>query len=493
MGKKIVIIGGGFGGLSAAIRLLSKGYDVTIFEKLDKPGGKAYVFEKDGCKFDAGPTIITAPFLFEELFSLSDRNIVDYVPLKELDPFYKIFDDTGKSFEYRKDIDALEEQISNLNYDDIEGYRKFIEHTKPIFEKYFVELGEKPFLKYSDMLKIIPGFLWLKSYKSVYNYISTYIENEFLRKCLSFQPLLAGGNPCNDSSIYTMVHYLERRWGVHYVEGGTGALVKALEKLIIELGGKIEYNTEVKEILTEGRKVTGVRINSRKFVEADHIIANSDTAYTYINMINPNALQKYHASVIDKMKHSMSLFVVYFSTSKDYSDSQFSQHNIVLAEKYSEMIKEILPGEKLSEDFPLYVYMPTKHDHTVAPAGESLFYAFSPAPNLKTNINWNKISDIYSEKIIDFLDHNYLPDLKRNIKIKFYTNPLYFRNTYNCYLGSVFSFQPVLSQLGYYRPHNRSEEFDNLYLVGAGTHPGAGLSGVLLSAKIAEKLILERS
>jgi phytoene desaturase len=491
MGKKVVVIGSGFGGLAAAVRMLSKGFDVTVYEKLDRPGGKACVFEKEGFKFDAGPTVITAPFMFEELFSLGDRKLEDYVTFKELDPFYKIFDSNGNLFEYNKDPDFIDSQISKFNYDDVAGYRKLMESVKPIFEKGFVELADKPFLKYSDMIKVAPHLLWLKSYKSVYDYVSKYIKNDFLRRCFTFHPLLIGGNPFDTPSIYTLIHYLERRWGVFYTEGGSGVLIRALEKLIIELGGSIEYNSEVMEIITNGRKATGVRLSDRRIIEADYLIANSDTAFTFINMINHGCLKKYNAANIDKMKHSMSLFVVYLGTTKDYSDSMLEHHNIILSRRYKELINEIFSGGDLPEDFSLYVHMPTKHDKTIAPDGCSLLYALSPVPNLKAKIDWKKIAQPYSDKIVDFLDRNYLPDLKKNIKVRFNIDPVFFRNNYNCYLGSAFSFQPVLTQSAWFRPHNRNEEIDNLYLVGAGTHPGAGLPGVLSSAKIAEKLIME--
>lgn len=493
MRKKAAVIGSGFGGLAVAARLLSRGYDVTIYEKLDKPGGKAYVFDKNGCKFDAGPTVITAPFLLEELFSLSDRKIEDYVTLKELDPFYRIFNENREYFEYNKDPDFIDEQISKFSYEDVRGYRKFIDKTKPIFEKGFVELADKPFLEFKDMLKVAPHLIWLKSYKSVYGYVSKYIKNDFLRQCFTFHPLLIGGNPFDTSSIYTLIHYLERRWGVYYAEGGTGALVKALEKLILELGGKIEYNTEVHEIIADTNKVTGIRVGSHKIIDVDYVVADSDLAYTYINMIDPKKLKKFTPHKLDRMKHSMSLFVLYFSTSKDYSSSELEHHNIILSSRYRELIEEIFNGQKLSDDFSLYVHMPTKHDKSIAPAGESLFYALSPVPNLKADIDWKRVSLSYAERILDFLDKNYLPDLKRNMKNKFHIDPVFFRNNYNCYLGSAFSLQPVLTQSAWFRPHNRSDEFENLYFVGAGTHPGAGLPGVLSSAKIAEKLILERS
>ena len=490
MSKKIVIIGSGFGGLSVAIRLLARGYDVTIFEKQNKPGGKAYVFEKNGFKFDAGPTVITAPFLLEELFSLADKDINNYVTLKPLNPFYRIFNEDGKYFEYNSEDDFIHSQISKFNYNDIYGYDKFIEKTKPIFEKGFVELADKPFLKFSDMLKVAPHLIWLKSYKSVYKYVSSYIENEFLRRCFTFHPLLIGGNPFNTSSIYSLIHYLERRWGVHYAEGGLGALVNALEKLIYDLGGKIEYNSEVKEIILQGKRAQGIKLFDGKTINADYIIANSDISYTYLNMVNQRVLKKYSSTKIDKMKHSMSLFVLYFGANKDYSDSTLEHHNIILSKRYKELINEIFNGKSLPEDFSLYVYMPTKHDKSIAPHGTSLFYALSPVPNLKADINWNKVSLEYSEKIIDFLEKNYLPDLKNNISIKFHIDPVFFRNHYNCYLGSAFSFQPTLTQSAWFRPHNKSEDIENLYFVGAGTHPGAGLPGVISSAKIVERLII---
>lgn len=491
MTKKIIVIGSGFGGLAIAIRLLARGYNVVIYEKQDKVGGKAYVIEKDGFKFDSGPTVITAPFLFEELFSLADKDINDYVTLKPVDPFYKIFKEDGNTFEYNADEDFINSQISKFDYNDIYGYQKFIDKTKPIFEKGFVELADKPFLNFSDMLKVAPHLIWLKSYKSVYSYASSYIKNDFLRRCFTFHPLFVGGNPFKTSSIYTLIHYLERRWGVHYAIGGLGSLVRALEKLILELGGIIKYNTEVKEIVLQDKKAKGVRLFNDQIDTADYVVANSDLAYTYLNMIDQKVLKKYKAKKIDKMKHSMSLFIVYFGTKNDYSQSNLEHHNIIFSKRYKELINDIFEGNSLPEDFSLYLYMPTKHDKTLAPNGCSLFYALSPVPNLKANINWNKLSHRYSDKIIDFLDSNYLPDLKRNIITKFYVDPIFFRNNHNSYLGACFSLQPTLTQSAWFRPHNKSEEIDNLFFVGAGTHPGAGLPGVITSAKIVEKLIVD--
>lgn len=487
--KKIIVIGSGFGGLGAAIRLQAKGHDVEIFEKRDKPGGRAYVFEQDGFKFDAGPTVITAPFLFEELFKLAGRKIEDYITLVPLHPFYRIFNHEGKYFEYNDDTDFTLRQIEKWNPADKDGYLKFIKTTKPIFQKGFVELADKPFLKITDMLKVVPDLIKLKSHKNVYKYVSSFIKNDFLRQCFSFHPLLVGGNPFDTTSIYAMIHYLERRWGVHYAIGGTGALVTALVKLFQELGGKIHLNSEVSEIIIKNRTVTGVKLDDGTEHLADAVISNADVAFTYMNLIKNGHRRKYTDRKLRNMKYSMSLFVIYFGTKKRYTDTNLVHHNIILGKRYRGLLDDIFTKKILADDFSLYLHMPSFTDNSVAPEGHEAFYALSPVPHLGSATDWEKEAKLYRNKIMNFLEQNYLPDLKANIVTEHVIDPRYFRDELNSYLGSGFSVQPVLTQSAWFRPHNRSEDFANLYFAGAGTHPGAGLPGVLSSAKIIDNLI----
>jgi phytoene desaturase len=493
MQEKVIIIGSGFGGLGAAARLASRGYEVEIFEKRDKPGGRAYVYEIDGFKFDAGPTVITAPFMFDEIFEQAGRKRADYVKFVQLDPFYRIFNHEGRSFDYNDDPAFIHEQIRQWNPADVAGYDRFMATTQAIFEKGFVELADKPFLNVGDMLRVAPDLIKLKSHLSVYKYASQFVENDFLRRVFSFHPLLIGGNPFDASSIYAMIHYLEREWGIHFAMGGTGALVDALARLIEELGGKFHYNTEVEEILVDGRRATGIRLRDGSLHQADHVISNADVAWTYLNMIPSKArgLRNSDFRYKNLTKYSMSLFVIYFGTKRRYNDTNLAHHNIILSERYQGLLDDIFNRKVLAEDFSLYLHMPTISDPSLAPEGGETFYVLSPVPHLGADIDWTRAAKPYRDAIMQFLEDNYLPDLQANIVAEHYIDPLHFQGTLNSHLGAAFSVQPTLTQSAWFRPHNRSEDFENLYFVGAGTHPGAGLPGVLSSSKIVEQLIAE--
>lgn len=489
MKKKILVIGSGFGGLGAASRLLSAGHNVTILEKRDKLGGRAYVYEKNGFKFDGGPTVITAPFMFDDIFEAAGKKREDYIEFVPCDPFYRIFDAEGKHFEYNNNHDFTLKEIERRSPGDVEGYEKFLGTTKAIFDKGFVELADQPFLKFADMLKVAPDLIKLQSYKTVYKYVAQFIKDEFLRRCFSFHPLLVGGNPFDTTSIYAMIHYLEREWGVHYAMGGTGAIVNALEKLIREQGGEIHTEAEVEEIVIKNGKAIGVRLKDGSILEADEIVSNADVAFTYKNLINPRHRKKYTDRKIERTKYSMSLFVIYFGTKKRYLDSGLAHHNIILGERYKGLLKDIFHNKKLADDFSLYLHMPTITDPSMAPEGCEGFYVLSPVPHLDSGTDWNEMAPTYRDAIMNFLEENYLPDLQENIIAEHYIDPLHFQNELNSYKGSAFSVEPILTQSAWFRPHNKSEDVDNLYFVGAGTHPGAGLPGVLSSSIIAQDLI----
>ena len=494
MTKKVIIIGSGFGGLGAAARLAAQGYDVELFEKRDKLGGRAYVYEMDGFKFDGGPTVITAPFMFDDIFALAGRKREDYIEFTTLDPFYRIFNDEGRSFDYNDDPDFIKSEIEKWNPTDKQGYDDFMSTTKAIFEKGFVQLADQPFLSIGDMLKVAPDLLKLQSYKSVYRYVSQFIENDFLRQVFSFHPLLIGGNPFDSSSIYAMIHYLEREWGIHFAMGGTGAIVAGMARLIEELGGKFHLNTEVQEILVNGRSATSIRLADGTVHTADHIISNADVPWTYLNLIPAKArgLRNSDTRYKKLTKYSMSLVVIYFGTKKRYLDSALAHHNIILGPRYKHLLSDIFNKKILAEDFSLYLHMPTITDPSLAPEGHEAFYVLSPVPHLGADIDWTTAAKPYRDAIMQFLEDNYLPDLQANIVVEHMIDPRHFRDELNSEQGAAFSIQPVLTQSAWFRPHNRSEDFDNLYFVGAGTHPGAGLPGVLSSSKIAEKLIVER-
>lgn len=486
---KIIVIGSGFGGLGAAIRLAAKGHEVEIVEKRDQAGGRAYVYEINGFKFDGGPTVITAPFMFDDIWAAAGKKRKDYVEFVPCDPYYRIFDWNKRIFNYNGDEQFILSQIEQWNPADKEGYQRFIGTTKEIFQKGFVELADKPFLNFTDMLKVAPDLIRLQSYKSVYQYASQFISDEFLRRCFSFHPLLIGGNPFDAPSIYAMIHYLEREWGIHYAIGGTGAIVNAMVKLFEELGGKIRYSTEVDEILTSGRKVTGVRFKNGMTESADNIVANADVGFVYDHMIKKSSQSLYSKAKMGLLKYSMSLFVIYFGTKRLYRDQGLSHHNIILGERYKGLLNDIFNEHELSNDFSLYLHMPTLTDPSIAPEGHENFYVLSPVPHLGSGVDWTKKAKPYRDLIMNFLEENYLPDLQANIVAEHTIDPLHFRHELNSRMGSAFSVQPVLTQSAWFRPHNRAEDFDNLYFVGAGTHPGAGLPGVLSSSIIVENLI----
>ena len=489
MKKKIIVIGSGFGGLATASRLLSQGHEVTIFEKRDKLGGRAYVYEQDGFTFDGGPTVITAPFMFDDIFEAAGKKRKDYFDLVPVEPFYRIFNHEGKPFDYNDDPDFIYRQIENWNPDDVEGYKKFIDTTKAIFQKGFVELADQPFLKFSDMLKVAPDLIKLQSYKSVYSYVSQYIDNEFLRRCFSFHPLLVGGNPFDTTSIYSMIHYLEREWGVHYAMGGTGSIVESLGKLISEQGGRIHLNAEIDKILVKNGHVDGIQLSDGTKEDADLIVSNADVAFTYRYLIDEVHRRKYSNRKIDRTKYSMSLFVIYFGTDKRYNDTNLMHHNIILGDRYKELLNDIFRKKQLAEDFSLYLHMPTKSDPSMAPKGHEAFYVLSPVPHLDDGTDWKEQAKPYRDSIMNFLEQNYLPGLQDHIVTESHIDPRHFQQTLNSYKGSAFSVEPLLTQSAWFRPHNKSEDVDGLYFAGAGTHPGAGLPGVLSSAKIVEDLI----
>lgn len=485
----VVVIGSGFGGLSAAIRLAARGYDVEVFEKRDQIGGRAYVYNVNGFTFDGGPTVITAPFLFDDLWAAAGRRREADVRFVPCDPFYRIFDADGRSFDYNGDEAFILNQIAERNPRDQAGYQRFLATTGRIFQKGFVELADKPFLHWTDMLKVAPDLIKLQSYKSVYRYVSHYIQDDFLRQCFSFHPLLIGGNPFDSPSIYAMIHYLERQWGIHYALGGTGALVAAMGRLLQDLGGKIHLNSPVVEILVNKRRVTGIRLESGAVFTADHTVSNADVAFTYRNLIPAEYRRHNTDRRFERMKYGMSLFVLYFGVNRRYTDTRLAHHNILLGRRYKELLGDIFDRKLLADDFSLYLHMPSRTDPSVAPEGCETFYALSPVPHLGAAVDWRVAAKPYRDAIVRFLEDRYLPGLSNAIIAEHHIDPLHFESELNSYRGAAFSFQPTLTQSAWFRPHNRSRDFDNLYFVGAGTHPGAGLPGVLSSAIIAENLI----
>ena len=488
MTKKVIVVGSGFGGLASALRLKSKGYDVTLVEKHPDLGGRARVFKKGNFIYDGGPTVITAPYLFDELFSLFDKKISDYVKIVPLNLWYRFVFSDGDTFDYSGQEKLMEKEIKKFSDKDFKGYNDLVNFTEKIFNKGFTDLSDKPFNNLTFMLKQIPSLLKLKSYKSVYELVSSYISNEKLRRVFSMHPLLVGGNPFTTTSIYTLILFLEKKWGIHYSMGGTGEVVKALEKLMVEEGIKIIKDAEVTEIIAKDKNVKAVKINNSKIMDCNYIVCNSDPPNVYKNLIksenNYNFLFK---QKMKRMDYSMGLFVYYFGSKKQYKN--VAHHTIYFGKSYEEHLEKIFEKKIISEDISYYLHRPSATDSNMAPDGQDAFYVLVPVPNNLSNINWSVEGEKFKNLILDKMDKSVLPGIKENVVSDFYLTPDYFEKDLATLHGSGFSIQPKFSQSAYFRFHNQSEVFDNLYFVGAGTHPGAGMPGVISSAKVLDKIL----
>ena len=483
-----IVIGSGFGGIAAALRLRAKGHEVTIIEKHPDLGGRARVFKKNGFTFDGGPTVITAPYLINELFDLFKKDPKDYIKLTPLKIWYQfIFEDKTK-FDYSGNESEMKNQIQKINKTDVKGYEKLVNFTKKIFDKGFTELADVPFDKPFVMLKQLPALLKLKSYKSVYSLVSSYIQNEKLRRMLSMHPLLVGGNPFSTTSIYGLILYLEKKWGIHYSMGGTGNIIKGYEKLMNEVGIKILKESEVTKIISKNNKISGIQINNQIDIDADNVICNADPPAVYEKLLGQNN----NNSILfnwkkNRMEYSMGLFVYYFGTKKIYENVE--HHTIKFGNKYKEHLDDIFDKKKLNEDISYYLHRPTATDKSMAPQGNDCFYVLVPVPNNQSKINWDIEGKKMKKLVIEKMEKDLMPNLSENIVEDFYLTPDYFEKDLNTKYGSGFSIQPKFTQSAYFRFHNKSEVYDGLYFVGAGTHPGAGVPGVLSSAKVLDKII----
>ena len=482
-----IVIGSGFGGIAAALRLKAKGHSVTLVEKQEDLGGRARVFKKNGFTFDGGPTVITAPYLINELFELFGKNPKNYIELVPLNTWYRFVFEDGNKFDYSGNEDEMKNQIEKINKDDVKGYEDLVNFTKKIFDKGFMELSDVPFDKPLFMMKQLPALINLKSYKSVYSLVSSYIKNEKLRRLLSMHPLLVGGNPFTTTSIYGLILYLEKKWGIHYSMGGTGNIIKGLEKLMLEEKIEILKNSEVTSINFDKNKIKSIIINNHKELEANNVICNADPPSVYEKLLDNKKINTFFNWKKKRMDYSMGLFVYYFGTKKVYKEVE--HHTIKFGNKYKEHLEDIFDKKKLNNDISYYLHRPSATDKSMAPEGNDCFYVLVPVPNNQSNINWSIEGDKFKNLVIDKLEKTLLPDLKENIIEDFYLTPDYFEKELNTKYGSGFSIQPKFSQSAYFRFHNKSEVYDGLYFVGAGTHPGAGVPGVLSSAKVLDKII----
>ncbi len=485
---RIIVIGSGFGGLSAAIRLQAQGHEVTVVEQRDKPGGRAYVYQQDGFTFDGGPTIITAPWLFDELFAAAGKQVADYVRIVPIDPFYQIRFEDGTVFRYNGDTQGILEQIRKLNPDDVRGYQAFLKQSERVFGA-GMSLIDKPFTTLMDMVKVLPDLIRLRADRSVAGLANRHLRDERLRQVFSFHPLLVGGNPFETTSIYTLIHHLEKTWGVWFAMGGTGKLVDAFVRCLQDIGGTLRLSTTVDEIMVDERtgRANGVRLASGEVLPADAVVSNGDVAFTYKHLVAPKWRKKNTDARIDGLDYSMSLMVIYFGTNKQYPD--IAHHEIIMGPRYKGLLDEVFGTKTLAKDFSLYLHRPTATDPSLAPPGCDAWYVLSPVPHLGGPTDWRVAAQEYRDRIMQYLEDRYLPDLSKHIVTEHRIDPLHFRDTLSSHLGSAFSVQPTLLQSAWFRPHNKSEDIPNLYFAGAGTHPGAGLPGVISSGKIVADLI----
>ena len=487
---RAAVIGSGFGGLALAIRLQAAGCRTVIFEKRDQAGGRAYVYRDQGFTFDAGPTVITAPGCLRELFTLAGRSLHDYVELLPVKPFYRLFWQDGYRFDYSDDAKLTEAQIAAKSPGDVAGYRKFLQYSEEVFHEGYEKLADVPFLNWSSMVSVAPQLIRLKAYRSVYGIVAKYIRDPHLRQLFSFHSLLVGGNPFTTTSIYTLIHCLERKWGVYFPKGGTGALVQAFVKLFKELGGEIHFNAEVAEITTEGDEVKGIIDANGRKENFSLVASNADVFHTYNQLLKRTPQARRMSRKLEKMNYSMSLFLIYFGTRRKYPN--LLHHNILFGPRYRELLRDIFRRGRLADDFSLYLHAPSESDPDLAPPGGETFYVLSPVPHLgKLDLDWSVEGPRYAERILAYLERYYMPDLHREIVTQRIFTPRDFQVELNSHLGSAFSLEPRLLQSAYFRVHNRDAAIKGLYFVGAGTHPGAGIPGVVNSAKATAGVILQ--
>lgn len=488
MGSALVI-GSGFGGIASALRLRALGLEVHVIERLDEIGGRAQVFEVDGYKHDAGPTVITAPFLFDELFELFGEKRADHIEFKELNPWYRFVFPDGDQFNYGGNLEETLQEIERIEPKDRAGYESLVKHSKAMFEIGFSELAHQPFHQIKTMAKQVPHLAKLRSDRSVWDMVCQHLSNDKLRQAFSIQPLLVGGSPFDTTSIYGLIHYLERAYGIFFAMGGTGALVLQLKQLMLRQGITIQTGATVSEILTSQNKVSGVRLESNDEITSDYTVFNGDPMYLYRELLPQDQIPFATRLKRDYSKLSMGLYVLFFGTDTQYPD--IAHHTIWMGQRYRELLDDIFHRQILAEDFSLYLHRPTATDPSFAPTGHDSFYVLAPVPHQGSGIGWAIEEPKLRERIIDALSRTILPGLKDHIQAPFSMTPDQFSEDYLSYKGAGFSIAPLFTQSAWFRFHNKAEGFDNLFLAGAGTHPGAGMPGVISSAKVVERLVRE--
>ena len=482
-----VVIGSGMGGMAAAIRLRARGYAVTPLEANDQLGGRASTWTSEGFRFDAGPTVVTAPYLFDELFRLVGRDPNDYYEMQPVDPYYRVKFDDGNSFDYVGDEERILAQIEKLSPQDVDGYRRLAKHSEEIFDIGYMKLADVPFDTVGEMMRAAPDMIRLKNYRSVYGAVASYIKDPRLRQVFTFQPLLIGGNPFNCPSIYLLIHWLERKWGVWFPKGGMGALVAAMGRLMDEIGIEVKLNSPVEHIDVVDGKAKAVRLEGGSTINCDLVVSNADPAVVYTKLIDAKHRKKHTDRSVNRKRQSMSLFVAYFGAEGRWEDT--AHHTILLGSRYKKLLHEVFNKRTLADDFSLYLHRPAWTDKSLDPEGGEGFYVLSPVPNQKSGINWAETAPEYMEKIMDYLDQGELPGIKAKLKTSFHIDPRHFEGPLRSKDGAAFGVEPILRQSAYFRFHNKSADVGGLYFCGANTHPGAGLPGVLCSAKVLDRVL----
>jgi phytoene desaturase len=490
MTRSAIIVGAGFGGLALGIRLQSAGVDTIIVEARDKPGGRAYVWERDGFTFDAGPTVITDPPCLQELWGLTGRDMAEDVTLAPVLPFYRLTWPDGTSFDYTNDDSVLMAEIAKLNPEDVAGYRKFLDYAAGVYKEGYEKLGHVAFLDFASMIKAAPALAKYQAWRSVYSIVSSFVKDEHLRQALSFHTLLVGGNPMTTSAIYALIHKLERDGGVWFAMGGTNKLIAGMVTHFERLGGVLRLNDPVTSIETLGDKATGVITASGWEGKADMVACNGDVMHIYRDLLKTARSAQRRKAKLERKRYSPSLFVVHFGIKGTWPG--IPHHMILFGPRYKGLLADLYDTGILPEDFSIYLHHPTVTDPSMAPEGHSTFYALAPVPHLgKFPVDWAEIGPILEKRILDEVGRRLIPDIHERIVTKFHYAPSDFAHDLNAHLGSAFSLEPILTQSAWFRVHNRDDDISNLYFVGAGTHPGAGIPGVVGSAKATAALMLE--
>ncbi len=480
-GQRAVVIGSGFGGLAMAIRLQAAGLRVTLLEKREKIGGRAYQLVDQGYVFDMGPSLITAPHIIDSVFQAAGRKLSDYLELIPLDPYYRIYFHDGTHIDYVGDPDRMKAQMRQFNERDAERFDDFMAKTRPIYDAVIGErLGSKSFGDLGTMLGFIPDLVRLQAWIPVSRFVNRFFEDFRHRFLYSFHPLFVGGNPFQSPSVYLMIPYLERRGGVWFSRGGMYSLVEAMGRLFTELGGEIRTGHEVTRIGVAAGRVTHVEAGGERF-QADLVVSNGDVGHTYRDLIEPAHRRKWTDRKVERLDYAMSCFLLYLGTRKKYPELE--HHTLILTERYKGLLDDIFRKKILPDDFSMYLHVPTRTDPSMAPEGCESMYVLVPVANLRGGQDWSELRQPFADRVIDYLEAWGMEGLRENLEVLHIMDPTDFRDELNSLHGNAFAIVPKFTQTAWFRPHNRSEDVKGLYLVGAGTHPGAGVPGVFLSAE----------